>query len=745
MRKIKIACIGNYPPRRCGIATFTKNFIDSVVNNDREKNNKADAYVVALNDQNQEYVYPEVVTHTIRQNHQRDYLQAVKYINYSDADVCILQHEFGIFGGDGGVYILPLIYRLKIPLIVIFHTVLINPSYNEKAIVQEIGKRAEKIVVMSRRAVDFLTTIYNVPHGKIAFIEHGVPDFDFMQSTFHKKKIHLENKKTLFTFGLLSRNKGIETVINALPKVVEKHPSILYIVLGKTHPAVLRMSGEEYRNNLKLLVRRNNLRDYVYFDDRFVSTEELLGYLSAIDIYITPYLNEAQITSGTLSYAVGAGAAVVSTPYWHAQELLAEARGILFDFNDSNKLADILNELFDRPAKLLKLRKNAYDYGRKTVWPEIGTRYLKLARDAIEAYPRVTVEEQLIINPLVLPKFNLGHVKRLTDNTGIIQHAKYSIPNFKEGYSLDDNARALLMVSMAYRQMKEQEALELMPFYLSYIQYMQNEDGTFKNFLSFDRRFLDERGSEDSFGRILWALGYLVRFPPNEAYFQLGQEIFSKAYPHFKKLQSIRGIANTIVGIYHRLHRFPSDEGMNRTLKEMTNKIVKKYGDEKKDDWLWFEPILTYDNGIIPLALLHAYEIIGDEKLLSIAKESMGFLEKVSFKDGYTSLIGNDEWFERGKTRSQYAQQPIDAMAMVLMFYQAFIVTRDKQFIKKMFNSFMWFLGENDLRIPLYDFETHGCNDGLESHGVNRNQGAESTLAYLIAHLAVLSAYEHVV
>ena len=742
---MKIACIGNYPPRQCGIATFTKNFIDSVVNNDREKNIKADAYVVALNDQNQEYSYPEEVTHAISKNHQRDYLQAVKYINYSDADVCILQHEFGIFGGDSGVYILPLIYRLKIPLIVIFHTVLREPSYNERAIVQEIGNRAEKIVVMSRRAVDFLTTVYGIAKEKIELIEHGVPDFDFTHSTYHKKKFHLEDKKTLFTFGLLSRNKGIETVINALPKVVKKHPDILYIVLGKTHPAVVRVSGEEYRNYLKLLVRRNNLREYVYFDDRFVSTEELLGYLSAIDIYVTPYLNEAQITSGTLSYAVGAGTAVVSTPYWHAQELLAEGRGILFDYNDSKKLAGILIGLLDNPARLLTLRKNAYDYGRKTVWPEIGTRYLKLARDVIEAYPRVTVKEELIINPLVLPKFSLVHVKRLTDTTGIIQHATYNIPNFKEGYSLDDNARALLMASMAYRQMKEQEALNLMPFYLSNIHYMQNEDGTFRNFLSFDRKFLDERGSEDSFGRTLWALGHLVRFPPNEAYFELGKEMIFKANRHFEKLQSIRGNANTIVGISHWLHRFPSDEEMNRSLKEMTNKIVERYEDEKKDDWFWFEPKLTYDNGIIPLALMHAYDIIGDEKLLNIAKESMSFLEKVTFNDGYISLVGSDKWFERGGNRSQYAQQPINAMAMVLMFYQAFVVTRDNQFLKKMFSSFMWFLGENDLRIPLYNFETYGCNDGLESHGVNRNQGAESTLAYLIAHLAILSAYENTV
>lgn len=742
MRKLKIACIGNYPPRQCGIATFTKNLIDSVVKNDREKTIEADAFIVAINDQNQDYAYPEIVTQVIEQNHPQDYLKAVKYINYSNADVCILQHEFGIFGGKSGVFILPMIYRLEIPLIVIFHTVLREPSYNEKNIVMEIGNQATKIVVMSKLAVDFLTNIYGIPEEKIEVIEHGVPDFNFMQNLYHKKKFHVEKKKTLITFGLLSRNKGIEVVIKALPEVVKKHPDLLYVVLGKTHPAVVKYAGEEYRNYLKLLVRKNKLENNVYFDDRFVSTEELLGYLTATDIYVTPYLNEAQITSGTLSYAVGAGAAVISTPYWHAQELLAEDRGILFDFNDSDQLAKILNELLDNPERLLALRKNAYEYGRKTVWPEIGRKYLNLCSEVTESYSSVVVKKESIINHLLLPKFNLSHVKRLTDNTGIIQHAKYNISRYKDGYCLDDNARALLMISMAYQQMGDPEVLDLMSCYLSYIQYMQNPDGTFRNFLGFNRKFLDEIGSEDSFGRTIWAVGDLVRVSPNEAYFELGREMFIKAYPHFEKLTSLRGMANTIVGISNWLHRFPGDEDMIITLKKITNKIAVMYKEQKSDEWLWFEPELTYDNGIIPFALLNSYEITGDENIFNIAKESMSFLEKVILSEGYISLVGSNGWFKKGGTRAQYDQQPIDAMSMVLMFHQAYDVTKDKEYLKKMFDSYTWFLGENDLRIPLYDFETHGCNDGLKEDGVNRNQGAESTLAYFISHLSVLSAYE---
>ena len=574
MKKIKIVCIGNYPPRECGIATFTKDLIDSI-----ERTNRSECSVVAMNDQGQDYSYPEKVRYIIRQNHQRDYLKAVKFINYSDADACVLEHEFGIFGGDSGIYILPLIHRLKIPLVVTLHTVLERPSYNERAIIHEIGDKAEKVVVMSHRAIKFLTEIYNVQPDKIELIKHGVPDLDLVQRDQYKRKFKLEDKKAIFTFGLLSRSKGIETVIQALPQVVLRHPDVMYIVLGKTHPAVLRSSGEEYRNYLRRLIEKNNLREHVYFCNRFVSATELFEYLSATDIYITPYLNEAQITSGTLAYAVGAGAAVISTPYWHAQELLADGRGKLFGFHDSNALAGILNELLDNPSALLELRHKAYTYGRQMTWPVIGERYADLMCDVARAYPEVSTREDAIVDPLVLPPFDLAHVRQFTDDTGIIQHANYSVPNRKEGYCLDDNARGLLMVAMACRQKKDPVALRLMPTYLSYIDYMQRDDGLFGNFLSYNRNFLDEVGSEDAFGRTIWALGYLIRFSPHDAFFQLANDLFSKAYPNFQNVRSIRGIADTIIGVCHYLHRYPSDEGMNDTLKGMVQRIVAQYKD----------------------------------------------------------------------------------------------------------------------------------------------------------------------
>ncbi|MEO6286555.1 MAG: glycosyltransferase family 4 protein [Dyadobacter sp.] len=739
---MKIAFIGTFPPRECGIGTFTRNLVDSMVGAvSSEGPNKG--IVVAMDDNGQHYDYPKEVKLTIRQEEQADYLEAAKFINFSGADICVLQHEFGIFGGQNGIYILPLLYRLKIPLIVTFHTVLKTPSYNERAVMAEICKIAQSIVVMTRTAVDMLVTEYNVPQEKIIEIAHGVPDIQFDQ-LLAKKEFKLSSKHVLLTFGFIGRNKGIETVLKALPAVVAKYPQLVYIVLGKTHPNVIRHSGEEYRVFLLGLVKKLRIEKHVIFLNEFIDQSELFKYLSASDIYITPYTNEAQITSGTLSYAIGAGSAVISTPYWHAAELLADGRGRLFGFNDVEALTEIFLDLLDHPETMRELRKNAHDYGREITWPKIGEKYAQLAEKIVAQQPDVEINRETILDPLMLPPFLLDHVQRLTDDTGIIQHAKYGIPNLKEGYCLDDNARALLMVLMTYKRNKHPLALKLSPTYLSYINYMQNPDGAFRNFLSFNRNFLDEVGSEDSFGRTIWSLGYLLGNAPNDAYYQTGREIFFDAAPNFVKLESIRSIANTIVGICHYLKSNPTDEGMIEILKQLTGRLITDYELNRTEKWHWFESLLAYDNAFLPLALLHAAEFLNDDKVNRIGLESMTFLSEITLKNGYLSIVGNEKWFLKDGESSMFAQQPLDALAMVLMFHQAFRLTKDQAYITQLYICFMWFLGENDLRISLYDFETKGCCDGLESYGVNRNQGAESTLAYLISHLSVLEAFEEV-
>ena len=744
---MKIAYISTYPPRECGIATFNQNLMRAInANFPSRKNNPLEGgFVVALNDSENlhEYEYPEEVKYIIRQNHQKDYIRAANYINTSVADVCIMEHEFGIYGGESGIYILPLLNRLEKPLISILHTILKEPSYVQRIIIREIAEQSSKVIVMSKRAVEFLTTIYDIPADKIQIIEHGVPDVEAPIDNPIKNLSQFKNHRVLLTFGLISRNKGLETVVQALPKIVEKHPDVMYVVLGNTHPGVIKNSGEEYRDHLKSLASQLGVSKNLSFINKFVTEEELVDYLTACEIYVTPYLNEAQITSGTLSYAVGAGAAVVSTPYWHAQELLDHKRGRLFDFKDTEALADIVIELLDQDRLLTELKENAYEYGLHLRWPVTGAEFIKVAQESCRTHDfSDKILRNSIVDPEILPKFSLTHVIRLTDDTGIVQHAKYGIPNLKEGYCLDDNARALIMALMAYQRNKSKEAFELLPVYLSYIHYMQTDDGNFRNFLSFNRQYLDEVGSEDSFGRTIWALGHLISCAASNSYREFALEIFLKSFPHFKSLKHLRGMANTIIGVSLYLQVFPTDEGMVKELGVLTQPLIDAYERNKAEDWDWFEEKMTYDNAILPLALLHSAEITGNEKAKKIAMTTMAFLDKLTLSNGYLSPVGNDGWYYKGGKFPAFDQQAIETMAMVLMHFQAYQIFREPEYIEKMFLSYKWFLGENTLRAPLYDHETKGCCDGLLPTGINRNQGAESTLAYLISHLTVLKAFE---
>ena len=741
---MKIAYISSYPPRECGIATFNHNLLRAIGHD--KATVSEDSFVVAMNDSDSidTYEYPREVEYIIRQENQKDYIRGADYINTSLADACILEHEFGIFGGECGVYILPLLARLKKPLITIFHTVLKDPSYMQLTIIREIAKHSSRIIVMSHRAVGFLTSIYGIDFSKIQLIEHGVPDLEAKRNNPVKQSLAFKNRRVLFTFGLIGRNKGLETMIEALPEIVKQHPDVMYVILGTTHPGVIRNSGEEYRDSLKRLAQKLDVEKNLTFINKFVSEEELFDYLTACDIYVTPYLNEAQITSGTLSYAVGAGAAVVSTPYWHAQELLADNRGRLFDFKDSAHLSNIVNELLEDKDKLKELKANAYEYGLHLRWPMTGQVFIDVLEEAISKY-LLEMERagKQIIDPDMMPAFSLAHVQRLTDDTGIVQHAKYGIPNLKEGYCLDDNARALILVILAYQQNKSKVALELLPIYLSYIQYMQLDNGNFRNFLSFNRNYLDEVGSEDSFGRTIWSLGYLISNAPNNSYREFGTDLFLKSVPHFKALKHLRGIGNTMIGLSKYMEAHPYDEHIRAQMDMLVIPLKEAYKANKTGAWHWFEEKMTYDNGILPLALFSYYEVSQDQEALDIALESMEFLTQKTLIHGYLNPVGNDGWLYReGGEMALYDQQAIETMAMVLMYFKAYLITKDLVYIKQMNLSYQWFLGENSLHLPLYDHETKGCGDGLQEYGVNRNQGAESTLAYWISHLMVLQALE---
>ncbi len=741
---MKFAYITTYPPRECGIATFNSNLMKAIDYNVSGTACSEDGCVVAMNDSDDltEYKYSKEVGYIIRQNQQRDYSSAAAFLNSGNADVCILEHEFGIFGGESGIFILPMLHRLKKPLISILHTVLDHPSFIQKIIIQEIAQQSDMVVVMSKWSMESLVNIYELPRTKIRIIEHGVPDREAANPNPVKSLGAFQNHKVLFTFGLINRNKGLETVIKSLPFIVDKHPEVMYVILGNTHPGVIRNSGEEYREELKRLAIKLGVENNLTFINKFVSEEELVNYLAAADIYITPYVNEAQSTSGTLSYAVGAGAAVLSTPYWHAMELLAENRGRFFQFKDADELGRLVKGLLDQPGELQQLRQNAYEYGLGIRWPRIGAQYVAMATEVVN-FPELKKRSNFgIIDPDLIPPFSLNHVKRLTDDTGIVQHAKYGIPNLKEGYCLDDNSRALIMALMAYKQNKSREALDLLPIYLSFIHYMQCDDGNFRNFLRFDRSYMDKVGSEDSFGRTVWALGYAIQNAPNNSYREFAQELFNRSVPHFKELTHLRGIANSLIGISCYLQVNPGDELLVRELNALTGKLLESYALHSQAGWRWFEETMTYDNAILVLALLYSFEVIADDTVKKIALESLAFLDKVSYKQDCLVPVGNNGWYSRDKEMAIYDQQAIEAMAMVLMYFQAYRITHQSMYIEKTFQSYLWFLGENTLRAPLYDRETQGCCDGLEEGGINRNQGAESTLAYMISHITVLKALE---
>jgi len=733
---MKIIVIGNYPPRKCGIATFTENFVKSLY--------AAENYllakdliieVVAMDDRKQPYNYPPIVTQQIRQEKVKDYQKVIDYINTGGFDYCHIQHEYGIFGGQNGLFVLRFLALIKIPIGVTFHSVLDLPNYYQRQISYAFGVAASRIFVMNPLAIEILNSVYQIPKEKISMIEHGVPVFKPYSKNKAKAAFNWEKNRVLMTFGMLGRSKGIEVVLKALPEICTKFPDVLYVVLGKLHPHVILHEGYAYFDELKKLVRDLGVYDHVLFVDEYVDEESLKAYLKTAEIYITPYLNKAQITSGTLSYALSAGAAIVSTPYWHAAEFLKENRGCLFDFGDSKALRTILIKLLSEPEQLKLYQENAYDYGRKITWPKVGKLHLKEFQSILDKHKKgqLSIEKILLYH---LPELSLEHLYRLTDSTGLIQHAQFIFPDYSLGYTTDDNARALLMSAMLYRYQASDEVQKLLTKFLAFLKFMQLPDGWFQNLLNYKRENTDNEFSEDAFGRAIWALGYTLRFSTDSMYFEFAKEMFLKATPHFLSLNSLRGIANTVIGLTHYLKVFINDNELKELMPELSAKLENAFKVNSDRNWQWFENQLSYDNAVIPMALLSVSEFDGQQKHFSIAEKSMQFLESKILKDGRLSLIGNSKWLQKGEKKSDFSQQAIDAMVLVLYYAKAYNLSKERKYITKQRIAFSWFLGNNDVFIPLYDDQTKGCADGLFEKGVNRNQGAESLMAWLISYLS---------
>ncbi len=735
----RVAFVSSFLPRKCGIATFTSDLIKSTA---LATKSDFEPLVVAIRSDT-DLKYGDPVKFEIRQDVKSDYICAADYVNFSHVDVVSVQHEFGLFGGDGGAYLSLLLNRLKAPIITTLHTVLDDPEPVYHKSLVDVCNASYKVITMNERGVGMLRDIYGVSGKKVELIAHGIPDLPFVDSNYYKHKFGMEGRKTILTFGLLNKNKGIEVMLRAMPAMVKAEPSVLYIVLGMTHPSVLKHEGESYRFSLQQMVKELGLQEHVIFHNRFVNDEELHNFLCAADIYVTPYLKREQLTSGTLSFAVGTGKAVVSTPYWAATELLADGRGKLVRFSDSKQTAEAIVEILQDDSQYYSLRRRAYDYGRSRTWPKIGQAYWKIfsaKRLPARVAAKATLSAAETISSIEVPEPSLGHLKKLTDDTGLYQHARFTIPNRKYGYCTDDNARAVIAMAKYYAQYPESEALQLFDTYLSFILHAQNSDGSIRNFMSFDRNWVKNEPANDAFGRALWALGTVMATPPSPSYLSIIKDCFDRSVKYVGK-QHPRGMAYSILGMSDYLKQFPGASDIKRQLTIAADELVAQYRENSYPDWQWFEDSLTYDNAVLPHALFVAGSTLDDKKYLEVAEETCEFLLANTINGDHFSFIGCKGWYERGGTKATFDQQPIEAASTVMMLRAAYDATESSRFLTLQRKAFDWFLGVNDLRIPLYDFKTKGCNDGLLPGGVNMNQGAESTLSFLLSLLAIVETY----
>jgi glycosyltransferase involved in cell wall biosynthesis len=728
----RVAFIGNYLPRQCGIATFTTDLCEAIA----AEFSDTTCIALPVNDTEAGYAYPARVRFELTEKDIDSYRRAADFLNINNVDLVCLQFEYGIFGGRAGGHILALLRELRMPIVTTLHTILHDPDPDQRRVLEEVAALSDRLVVMSERGAEFLQEVYRVRPEKIDLIPHGIPDLPFVDPSFNKDLFGVEGKLVLLSFGLLSANKGIENVIAALPAIVARHPSVVYIILGATHPHVIQHEGESYRLSLQWLAQEKGVESNVIFYNRFVSLEELVEFIGAADIYITPYLNAQQIVSGTLAYTLGAGKAVISTPYWYAEEMLAEGRGALVPFRDPDALAAQVIDLLDNEAKRHAMRKRAYVFGRAMIWPQVARRYM-------ESFERARAERRHFVPPGFtakaldkrsgeLPPLKLDHLRRMTDETGMLQHALFTVPNYREGYTTDDNARAL-MVCALLEALGNSEADELASRYLAFVWYAFNpETRRFRNFMSYQRQWLEESGSDDSHGRALWALGTVLGRSNTPALPSMAGRLFEQALPAILDTTSPRAWAFALIGIHEYLQRFAGDRMASQIREELARRLLTLYHDNRSDDWRWFEEGLSYCNAALPHALLLSGQAIPDAALTEAGLESLGWLAGVQHsKVGHFVPIGSNGFYLRGGERARFDQQPVEAQAMVSACLEAYRMTGDKRWRKEARQAFDWFLGRNDLSLPIYDPTTGGCRDGLHPDRANENQGAESTLAFL--------------
>jgi glycosyltransferase involved in cell wall biosynthesis len=737
----RIAVIGNYLPRHCGIATFTTDLCSAIA----AEYGTARLLALPVNDTEEGYDYPARVRWSLAQDDVKSYQEAADFLNFNNIDMVCLQHEYGIFGGPAGSHILHLLRGLKMPVVTTLHTVLREPDSNQLRVMEEIAELSDRVIVMSQLSSQFLQEIFKVPGSKIDLVPHGVPDLPFLDPNFYKDRFGVEGKAVLLTFGLLSPNKGIENVIQALPQILSKHSNVAYMVAGATHPHILRREGEQYRASLQALAKEKGVESQVIFHNRFVSPEEMVEFIGAADIYITPYRHEAQVVSGTLAYALGAGKAIISTPYWHAIELLDDRRGALVPFQNPDAIAQKTIELLDTPAMRHAMRKRAYLFAREMVWKRVAQGYMetfsRVRSDRMET-PKVQFSARMTQKTLdQLPELKLNHLHQMTDDTGILQHAIFTIPNRREGYTTDDNARALTL-AVLLEQLGKDTSANSSRLYLSFLEHAFNPaKGRFKNFLRYDRRWNEPVGSEDSHGRALWGLGTVLGRSRDQGSRGAAGRLFEFSLPAVLEFHSPRAWAYTLLGIQEYLTSYPGDRDAQKVRSALSRRLLEMYESIRRPEWKWFENVLAYGNARLPQSLLSVGAACSDDRMISAGLESLDWLSTVQRCEinRHFVPIGSLGFYHQNGEKARFDQQPLEAAGTVSACLQAYRVTGDGRWRNQAWSAFNWFLGDNDLQLPLYDSVTGGCRDGLHPDRANENQGAESTLSFLMALLEMRS------
>lgn len=730
----RIAFIGNHPPKMCGIATFTDSLRRAVSKDDPN----LEAFVVTMTERGAEYEYPREVSFEVREDMIGDYAQAAEFLNSADVDVVSLQHEYGIFGGEAGSNIVQLLSRLKMPIVTTLHTVLTEPTLAQRKVMDQLVRHSAKIVVMAEKGRELLQSVHDVPAQMIEVIPHGIPDLPFVDSNCRKDKHGLDGNTVILTFGLLSPNKGIETMIDAMPRIIAACPNAVYIVLGATHPNLLSHEGETYRDTLTARVRELGLEDHVIFFNRFVGLNDLLDFITMSDVYVSPYLNEAQITSGALAYSFGLGKAIVSTPYWHAQELLDDGRGVLVPFRDPEAMSREIIALLTDDARCNSMRQRAYLASRSMTWEQTAKRYTATFDEVRDAHGLDKLRPIMPSKPLregqALPEVRVDHFLSLCDGTGMLQHALYSAPNPDHGYCIDDNARALLFSNMLHSNRETHLPDRVTARFAAFIQRAWNpESRRFRNFMSYGGEWLEESGSEDSHGRTLWALGECARTDVDLSRRKWAASLFKTALPAAEEFTSLRAWAFSLLGLDAYCAVFRDDRDATRVRRLLADRLIAEIHMVKTEDWVWFEEVLAYDNARLSQALIQTGMMTNTSAYVNAGLQSLRWLmEHQTAPAGHFRPVGNESFGRKRQKPEAFDQQPLEASATIAACLAASRADKSATWTAGAFRAFGWFLGDNDVQTSLIDFETGACSDGLHIDRRNENKGAESTLSYLL-------------